>query len=88
MKTLNTPKETAEQTSIIISKTIQLDGYFKIDYYTGDITIMGVYLPNGFCLCNRYNYLTSEVEYFDLQWNELSEYTQRNVLLEIGTTLF
>jgi hypothetical protein len=60
------------------------DGYYKIDYYTGEITVCGVYLPDGLCVCSKYNQTMNETEQFDLEWDSFSEYSQRMIMLEVG----
>lgn len=62
--------------------TLTLDGYFRIDYYTGDITIHGVLLPDGLCLCSRYK--NNDYIQFDMNFNEFSDYTQKMILLEVN----
>lgn len=64
--------------------TVELNGYYRIDYYTGEITINGIYLPVGLCVCSKYNQTINEYEQFDLEWNCFSEYDQRMILLEVG----
>jgi len=80
----NTPSGTAKTASDRLLGTITLDGYYKIDYYTGEITVCGVYLPNGLCVCRKYNQTMNEYDNFDLEWDNFSEYTQRMILLEVG----
>ena len=65
-------------------KVSELKGYFQIDYYTGDITVLGVYLPEGLCRCRSLNRSRDDFEYEDYEWNTFSEYTQRIILLELA----
>ena len=67
-----------------LSKVSKLDGYFEIDYYTGDITVLGVYLPEGLCRCRRLNRSRNDFEYEEYEWKDFSEYTQRMILLEVA----
>ena len=67
-----------------LSKVSGLDGYFQIDYYTGDITVLGVSLPEGLCTTRKFNQVHNDYEYEDFEWDTFSEYTQRMILLEVG----
>ena len=67
-----------------LSKVSELEGYFQIDYYTGDITVLGVSLPEGLCTTRKFNQTHNDYEYEDYDWNTFSEYTQRMILLEVG----
>jgi hypothetical protein len=83
----NCPSNTAKIAYDRLLAAVTLDGYYQIDYYTGDLTVIGVYLPHGICVCNKYNQTMCEYrEYkqFDLVWDCFSEYTQRMILLEVG----
>ena len=80
----NYPSVTAKITSDRLLAIVTLDGYYQINYYTGEITVSGVYLPNGLCVCNKYNQTLNEYEQFDLDWDSFSEYSQRMILLEVG----
>ncbi len=64
--------------------TVDLDGYYQIDYYTGELTVCGIYLPNGRCACNKYNQTLNEYEQFDLPFDCFSEYSQTMILLEVA----
>ena len=78
------PSNTASIACNRLSEAATLDGYYKIDYYTGEITVCGVYLPSGLCVCSKYNQTMNETEQFDLEWDSFSEYSQRMILLEVG----
>lgn len=78
------PSGTAKTIYDRLLTTAALDGYYKIDYYTGKITVCGVYLPSGLCACRKYNQTMNEYEQFDLEWDGFSEYSQRMILLEVG----
>ena len=80
----NCPSGTAKIAYDRLLATVVLDGYYQIDYYTGEITVRGVYLPNGLCVCSKYNQTMNEYEQFDLEWDSFSEYSQRMILLEVG----
>jgi len=80
----NCPSNTAKIAYDRLLAAVALDGYYQIDYYTGDLTVIGVYLPQGLCVCGKYNHILCEYEQFDLEWNSFSEYTQRMILLEVG----
>ena len=67
-----------------LSKVSELEGYFQIDYYTGDITVLGVSLPAGLCTTRKFNQTHNDFEYEDFEWDTFSEYTQRMILLEVG----
>lgn len=67
-----------------LSKVSGLDGYFQIDYYTGDITVLGVSLPAGLCTTRKFNQTHNDFEYEDFEWKDFSEYTQRMILLEVA----
>lgn len=79
-----TPKEQIKEMCDILSKVSELYGYFKIDYYTSDITVLGISLPDGLCTTRKFNHLTSDFYYEDLEWDTFSEYTQRMILLEVA----
>lgn len=80
----NNPQSTAKLAYDRLLATVALDGYYQIDYYTGDITVRGVYLPHGLCVCSRYNQTMNEYEQFDEAWDNFSKYSQRMILLEVG----
>ena len=80
----NSPSGTAKIAYDRLLATVALDGYYQIDYYTGEITVCGVYLPNGLCVCSKFNKTMNEYEQFDLEWGSFSEYSQRMILLEVG----
>lgn len=77
-----TPKEQITEMCSILSKVSDLYGYFKIDYYTSDITVLGISLPEGLVTTRKFNQLYNEYE--DLEWDNFSEYTQRMILLEVA----
>ena len=79
-----TPQETAQIASDRMLAAVKLDGYFKIWYYTGDVTVYGIYMPEGLCVCGKYNRETEEYEQFDSEFDSFSEYHQRAILLEVG----
>jgi hypothetical protein len=80
----NRPSDTAKLAHDRLLATVALDGYYRIDYYTGEVTVHGVYLPNGICVCSKYNQAMNKYEQFDLEWDSFSEYSQRMILLEVG----
>lgn len=80
----NYPSATAKIVYDRLLAIVDLVGYYQIDYYTGYLTVQGVYLPNGLCVCSDYNQTTNEYEQFELEWNSFSEYFQRMILLEAG----
>ena len=73
---------------IILSKfdkIKQLVGYFKLNYSDDDgLSVIGIYLPCGLCYCLKYNRDNDDMEYIDLEWNELSGYNKLNILHEIS----
>ena len=79
-----TPKQQITEMCNILSKVSELYGYFKIDYYTSDITILGISLPEGLVTTRKFNQLHNDYEYEDLEWDNFSEYTQRMILLEVA----
>ena len=79
-----TPKEQIKEMCSILLKVSELYGYFKIDYYTSDITVLGISLPEGLCTIRKFNHIISNYEYEDLEWDTFSEYTQRMILLEVA----
>lgn len=79
-----TPKNQIKDICSRLSKVSELEGYFQIDYYTGDITVLGVSLPEGLCTTRKFNQTYNDYIYEDYDWNTFSEYTQRMILLEVG----
>ena len=79
-----TPKNQTKDMCNKLSKVSELEGYYQIDYYTGDITVLGVYLPEGLCTTRKFNQSHNDYEYEDFEWDTFSEYTQRMILLEVG----
>ena len=79
-----TPKNQIKDICNKLSKASKLEGYFQIDYYTGDITVLGVSLPEGLCTTRKFNQVHNDYEYEDFEWDTFSEYTQRMILLEVG----
>lgn len=79
-----TPKNKIKDICSKLSKVSELEEYYQIDYYTGDITVLGVYLPEGLCRCRSLNRSRDGFEYEDFEWNTFSEYTQRMILLEVA----
>ena len=79
-----TPKNQTKDMCNKLSKVSELEGYYQIDYYTGDITVLGVYLPEGLCTTRKFNQTHNDYEYEDFEWDAFSEYTQRMILLEVG----
>lgn len=80
----NSPCSIANITSSRLLSISELSGYYKIDYYIGEMTVNGIYLPNGLCVCSKFNQTNNEYEQFDSEWNCFSEYNQRMILLEVG----
>lgn len=80
----NSPSSIANIASSRLLLISKLNGYYKIDYYTGEIIVNGVYLPNGLCVCSKFKQTINEYEQFDSEWNCFSEYNQRMILLEVG----
>lgn len=79
-----TPKNQIKDIREKLSKILELEGYFQIDYYTGDITVLGVYLPEGLCTTRKFSQTHNDFEYEEYEWKGFSEYTQRMILLEVG----
>lgn len=79
-----TPKNQTKDICNKLSKVSKLEGYFQIDYYTSDITVLGVSLPEGLCTTRKFNHSITDYEYEDFEWKDFSEYTQIMILLEVG----
>ena len=82
-----TPKNQIKDICNKLSKVSELEGYFQIDYYTGDITVLGVSLLEGLCTTRKFNQAHNDFEYEEYEWKNFSEYTQRMILLEVGDLL-
>ena len=79
----NLPYNTIKNIFNNLLAVITLDGYYQLDYYTGDITIIGISLPNGLCTCMQFNTEKDCYNFYDLEWNDFSLYTQQMILLEL-----
>lgn len=81
---MDNPKQTIQVAVDRLTSVLTLEGYYQIDFYTGDITINGVFLPHGLCACQKYDQTQNDYDGFDIEWDNLSQATQREVLFEIG----